>query len=254
MKNRFSTILIDDEPLAVNRLHRLLARYEEIEIIADAGNGESGLQLIELHQPDLVFLDIQMPVLTGFEMLKRLKYIPKVIFTTAYEEHAIKAFEENSIDYLLKPIEPERLDKAIEKLKRLSKTETVAWPEQLNLILKTIGSVKEEIKSVPVKIGDRILLIRLDQIVYFEAKDKYVYLHTEEGVEYLVDFTLSALEEKLPVAFVRVHRAYMINRNKIKEIHKGFSNSFILVMKDKNLTKIYSGRSFSENVKKVFEI
>ena len=248
------TILIDDEPLAINRLRRLLDKYRgEIEVVAEAINGEQGLQLVEQIQPDLIFLDIEMPVLNGFEMLAKLKHLPKVIFTTAFEEYAIKAFEENSIDYLLKPIEPERLDKAIEKLKRLSNNDASLMQEQINAVVNALN-VKKDVKAFPVRIGDKIILIKPEQIVYLEAKDKYVFIVTDENIEYLTDFTLTSLEEKLGAPFMRIHRSFMINTDKIKEFHKGDSSSYIVVMKDKKNTKIYSGRSYSENVRSLFEL
>lgn len=114
----WKTIIIDDEQLARQRIKRLLAQYDEVDVVAEAENGAEGLELIQLHQPDLIFLDIEMPILNGFEMLAKLSNPPKVVFTTAYDQYAIKAFEEGSIDYLLKPIETERLDKTIKKLKQ----------------------------------------------------------------------------------------------------------------------------------------
>ncbi len=254
MNTPVKAIIIEDEVLAIKRLRRLLENYaDEIEVVAEAANGEQGLQLVEQHKPGLIFLDIEMPVMNGFEMLSRLKHLPKVIFTTAFEDYAIKAFEENSIDYLLKPIEPERLDKAIQKLKRLGNTDTSLLPEQINAVVKALH-VKKEIKSLPVKMGDKIFLIKPEQIAFLEAKDKYVYIVTDDNMEYLTDFTLTSLEEKLSRPFMRVHRAYIINCDKVKEFHKGDSGSFIITMKDKKNTRIYSGRSYSENVKSLFEI
>jgi two-component system, LytTR family, response regulator len=246
-------ILIDDEPLALKRLHRLLEKHNNrIEIVAEATDGAAGLKAVEEHRPDLIFLDVEMPVMNGFEMLSQLKHIPKIIFTTAFEEYAIKAFEENSIDYLLKPIDAERLDKAIEKFNRFSKPENIQ-PDQISNLLASMQT-KKEIKSIPVKIGDRFLLINTSQIVFMEAKDKYVYLVTDDNNEYLTDFTLAALEEKLSTPFLRIHRAYMINADKIREVHKGFNGSFIFSMKDQKNTKINSGRSYNETVKKIFEL
>ncbi|HMG14737.1 MAG TPA: LytTR family transcriptional regulator DNA-binding domain-containing protein [Saprospiraceae bacterium] len=254
MKSVYTVIIIDDELLALKRLKRLMEKHvESFEILAEAYNGEEGLKLIEQHKPDLIFLDIEMPGMNGFEMLNKLEYLPKIIFTTAFDEYAIKAFEENSIDYLLKPIELERLDKAVEKLKRLSGVETEALPLQLNKLIAEL-KVKKVVKSIPVKIGDKILLIKPEQISYLEAKDKYVFIVTDENKEYLTDFTLTSLEEKLSLPFLRVHRAFMINCDKIKEIHKGFNGSFSLIMKDSNKTKIQTGRSYNDNVKGIFEL
>src|SRR5688572_29341403 len=252
MKAPFKTVLIDDEPLAIKRLNRLLESHNEtIEIIGTASSGEEGLQLVNRLRPDLIFLDIEMPIMTGFDMLGLLHYQPKIIFTTAFDNYAIKAFEENSIDYLLKPVEQERLDKALDKLKRLGAQNIE--PDQLQKMLNALQPVKN-FKSFPVKVGDKILLIKPEEITYLEARDKYVFIVTESNKEYITDFSLTTLEEKLPEPFLRVHRSFIINCDKIKEVHKGFSGSFIIVMTDKNQTKINSGRSFNEQVKRILEL
>jgi len=119
--NKFTCIIIDDEELARQRLIRLITPYNIFEIVAQASNGQEGLKLVEAYQPDVIFLDVEMPVMNGFEMLSKLKKQPKVIFTTAYDQYAIKAFEENSLDYLLKPVEKDRLDKCVVKLQEMHK-------------------------------------------------------------------------------------------------------------------------------------
>lgn len=191
-----------------------------------------------------------MPVLGGFEMLAKLKYHPKIVFTTAYDQYAVKAFEEGSVDYLIKPIELERLDKTIKKLKQVHQI-----PNQLNieeLLLKFNG--KKEIKTLTVKLGDKILLVKLTDIVHIQAEDKYVFLHTADGKKHLTDFTLSTLEEKLPEDFVRIHRSDIINTNYIKEIRKGFNGSLIFVINTIGETRITSSRSNSEALRERFDI
>ncbi len=195
MDKRWNTFIIDDEELARQRLKRLLAPHDSIHIIGDAANGQQGLQQIEKLHPDLVFLDIEMPVLNGFEMLSRLAKPPKVIFTTAYDQYAVKAFEEESIDYLLKPIEEERLSKAINRLQTLSGATDYTIP--LDLLMKQL-KIKKEVKTLTVKIGDRILLIKIQDLVYIEAEEKYVFLNTLDGKRNLTDFTITSLTEKLP--------------------------------------------------------
>lgn len=246
----WKTIIIDDEQLARQRIKRLLKEYSELTIIAEAENGAEGLLLIEQHQPDLIFLDIEMPILNGFEMLAKLKHSPKVVFTTAYDQYAIKAFEEGSIDYLLKPIELERLDKTIKKLKQ-----TNLVPAQLNLdeLIKKINR-QTEIKTLTVKLGDKILLIKLSDIINIQAEDKYVFLHTVDGKKHLTDFTLSVLEEKLPEDFIRIHRSDIINTNYIKEIRKGFNGALIFVLNNQAETKVSSSRSNSEALRNRFDI
>lgn len=245
----WKTIIIEDEQLARKRLQRLLANYAEIDIIAEAENGAQGLELINQHQPDLVFLDIEMPILNGFEMLSKLKEkSPKVVFTTAYDQYAIKAFEEGSIDYLLKPIELERLDKTIAKLKQTNLAKPIIAIEDLIQQIKG----KTTLKTLTVKLGDRILLIKFDDIVHIQAEDKYVFLHTVDGKKHLTDYTLSTLEAKLPEDFLRIHRSDIINNNHINEIRRGFNGSLIFVMS--NGTKVTSSRSNSESLRLRFEI
>jgi two-component system LytT family response regulator len=245
------TIIIDDEELARKRLARLLAPYDHIEIIGEAANGQEGLEKIEKLLPDLVFLDIEMPVFNGFEMLARLKHQPKVVFATAYDQYAIKAFEEDSIDYLLKPVEPERLEKTIKKLQQTQQQ----LPDylQLQALMKQL-QVKKEIKTLTVKIGDKIILVKLDTIVYVDAEEKYVFLHTSDEKKHLTDFTISSLEEKLPEQFVRIHRSYVINSDYIKEIRKSFNGSFVFVMNDKGNTRLTSSRSNSDTLREKFNI
>jgi two-component system LytT family response regulator len=246
----WKTIIIDDEQLARQRLKRLLKAYDEIDVIAEAEDGESGLESINTYRPELIFLDIEMPVLNGFEMLAKLTHQPKVVFTTAYDQYAIKAFEEGSIDYLLKPIEIERLDKTIKKLKQ---TNLAAAPVQIEELLRQMQP-KKTVKTLTVKIGDKILLIKVTDIVYVQAEDKYVFLHTMDGKKHLTDFTLSALEEKLPEEFIRIHRSEIINTEYIKEIRKGFNGALVFVLNNTENTKVTSSRSNSEALRLRFDI
>lgn len=246
----WKTLIIDDEALARQRIKRLLKAYGEIEVIAEAEDGEKGIACINHHRPDLIFLDIEMPVLNGFEMLAKLTHQPKVVFTTAYDQYAIKAFEEGSIDYLLKPIEIERLDKTIKKLRQ---TNLAFAPVQIDDLIRQM-QVKKAIKTLTVKLGDKILLIKLTDIVYVQAEDKYVFLHTADGKKHLTDFTLSALEEKLPEEFLRVHRSEIINTEYIKEIRKGFNGALVFVLNNTAETRVTSSRSNSEALRIRFDI
>lgn len=252
MSKLFKTIIIDDEELARLRLIRLLKNYTDIiEVIAEAVNGEDGLQKVEALQPDLIFLDIEMPVYNGFEMLSRLKHSPRVIFTTAYDQYAIKAFEEDSIDYLLKPVEAERLELTIKKLEKVNKQEEVNLP--LESLLRQLN-VKKDRKTITVKIGDRILLVKPEDIASIQAEDKYVFLCCLDGKRHLTDFTVTSLEEKLPNSFIRINRSTLINTDHISEIRKGFNGSLIFVMKDKESTKLSSSRRYGEVLREHFDI
>ena len=183
MSQRFKVILVEDEKLARNRLKKLLKEHEGvIEIIGEADNGEDGYILANKERPDIIFLDIQMPVLNGFEMLDYIEYNPKIIFTTAYEEYAIAAFEENSIDYLLKPIKPERLLKTIEKLSLVEKTqnETSVEMEKMMQVINRINPEGER-DSIAVSVGEKIIFIKFEDIIYFKAEDKYVFIHDKDN-------------------------------------------------------------------------
>jgi len=249
--SKWKTIIIDDEQLARQRLARLLKPYDMIDIVGEAVNGQDGLEKIESLLPDLIFLDIEMPVFNGFEMLARLKHQPKVVFTTAYDQYAIKAFEEDSVDYLLKPVETDRLEKTIDKLRRTQHQPPAELP--LEALMRQLN-IKKDIKTLTVKIGDKILLIKLDTIVYIEAEDKYVFLHTADGKKHLTDFTISSLEEKLPEQFVRIHRGYVINSDHIKEIRRGFNGAFVFVMNNGENTRLTSSRSNGEALRERFGI
>lgn len=251
MDKCWNTVIIDDETLARQRLKRLLADHENIRIIGEAANGQDGLQQIELLNPDLIFLDIEMPVLNGFEMLSKLKNPPKVIFTTAYDQYAVKAFEEESIDYLLKPIEKERLEKAVTKLKKLQANPSYTIP--LEHLMQQLH-VKKDLKTLTVKIGDRILLVKLQDLSFIEAEDKYVFLNTVDGKRNLTDFTISSLEEKLPGHFVKINRGTIINSELIREIRKGFNGAFFFIMDDSNGTKLSSSRGQGPALREVFGI
>jgi two-component system LytT family response regulator len=251
MNKTWKTLIIDDERLARQRLVRLLKPYEHIDIIGEAVNGQDGLEKIEELKPDLIFLDIEMPVFNGFEMLRQLKHQPKVVFTTAYDQYAIKAFEEDSIDYLLKPVETNRIEKTIEKLQRTQHQPPPYLP--LQALIEQLH-IKKDIKTLTVKIGDKILLIKLDRIIYIEAEEKYVFLHTADGKKHLTDFTISSLEKKLPEVFVCVHRSIIINSDHIKEIRKGFNGAFVFVMNNHENTCISSSRSNGERLRERFGI
>ena len=248
------TILIDDEPLAIGRLKRLLGKYEDFEVIDEAKNGQEGLEKIESHQPDVIFLDIEMPVLTGFEMLARLSFMPLVVFATAYDQYAIRAFEENSIDYLLKPIEADRLEKTVEKLRKLKSNSANSSMNSSLLKLIEQFKPKKDIHSISVKSGEKILFIPLNEISFFEAEDKYVFLNTTEGKQYLTNYTITALEEKLPENFVRVSRSSIVNSLLIKELQKYFSGKYLVLMRDTKASKIETGSTYGDNLKKLMEI
>lgn len=251
------TILIDDEVLALSRLKRLLLKHPEtFLIVSEAQNGAEGLVEIDKHQPDIIFLDIEMPLLNGFEMLSKLSKMPLVVFSTAYDQYAIRAFEENSVDYLLKPVENDRLLKTIEKIHNISKAGTSngqnPYSENLLKLLEEMKP-KKEIFSLSVKSGDRILLIPLTEITHFEADEKYVFLNTLDGQKYLLNYTLTSLEEKLPAHYLRISRAGIVNSHHIKEIQKHFGGKYMILMRDRKASQLSSGSTYGEVIRHLLD-
>lgn len=206
------SILIDDEPLARSLLAELLEDENDIEIVASCNDGFEGIKAIQEHQPDLIFLDIQMPKITGFELLELLDNPPLVIFTTAYDEYALKAFEVNALDYLLKPISTERLKKALERVRSQIKHPEVASVPDLKAL-----QLPEQSQRIVVKDGGHIKIIPLPEVLYLEAADDYVKV-TTAAKYYLKHQRMAHFEVQLPAhQFVRVHRSYIVN---IQHIHK----------------------------------
>lgn len=207
-------IIIDDEPLARMIIRDYLEQESDIEVIAECGDGFEGAKAIQQHKPDLIFLDIQMPKLTGFEMLEIIDELPHVIFTTAFEEFAIRAFEKNAVDYLLKPINQERFSKALEKLRNIHGNQQ---PKQNLQQLKT--DIEEEtLERIVVKNGIQIKLIPAQQIIFLEAYDDYVKIHTQDGM-FLKNKTMSSFEKQLDSKqFVRVHRSFIIKVDQLAKI------------------------------------
>ncbi len=220
----FQTLLIDDEPLAIDRLKRLLAPHENtVQIIDTAQNGEEAIEKIQSLNPDLIFLDIQMPGLNGFEVLEKLEKLPFVIFCTAYDAYALKAFETHAIDYLLKPVEPERLQKSLDKLKTYTANQQTDFNQQIASLLNHLNP--EKTKQIKVNIGDRIRLVNVEDILYFQASQKYVEAHTQDEY-YLLNQSLNDLEDELPEAFVRIHRSVIVQMKMVEEIIKSDTGNY----------------------------
>ena len=252
MNQLYKAIVVDDEPAARRLMKNMLQDHQDIiQIIGEAGTGREAIRQVSALQPDLVFLDIQMPDLTGFEVLDQLSQKPNIIFTTAYEQYAIKAFETFSIDYLLKPIKEERLLQSMEKLKRFGRLNTNLDAESLKELIRQVQTAKQA-TALSIRTGDRIVLLRYEQIVYLEAQDKYVYIYTGDGQKYLTDQTLSSLEERLPGQFFRVQKSFLINRNRIREMHRHFNGRYLFLMDDKAGSRITSGRTYYEGIKAGF--
>jgi two-component system LytT family response regulator len=241
-------VVVDDEDLARRRLLKLLQRYPaEVEIIGEAASGEEAVAVISSLRPDLVFLDVQMPGCDGFEVVRRLKGKPFIVFATAYNEYALKAFEENSVDYLLKPVEQARLDRTMEKLRTFLPSSSPAMSGNIEKMLSRLA--EPQLRRLKVTQGDKIYLIDLSEVAYFESREKYTYLHTKDR-EYVIDETLATLEGKLDGrTFVRIHRAYIVNVSFIREIVRWFAGRFKVRLSDAKNTELVATRSYAGNIR-----
>ena len=214
--------LVDDEPLALERLSRLLHQTGRVDLMGSATVPEEAVATLTADPPDVCFLDIQMPRLNGFEVLARLPSQPVVVFTTAYDHYALQAFGVNSVDYLLKPIEPEALERALTKVERLRATRQPAQPD-LQVLLKQLAESLRETKPeyperIASRLGDRLWFLDLARVTHFYAEDKLTYA-ASQGKAYCVDYAMTELETKLdPRKFVRIHRSTVVNLDWIKEV------------------------------------
>jgi len=203
-----------------------LAAYPGMEVVQECNDGFAGVKAIQQYQPDLVFLDIQMPKINGFEMLELIENPPAVIFATAFEEFAIKAFETHAVDYLLKPFSKERFDKAMQKFLQLQK----AKPEQTQALLDAVSASSPiQASRIVLKDGGKIKIIPIPSIHYFEAADDYVKIHTQEGA-FLKKKTMQHFEDVLQQNFVRVHRSYIINTQLITRIDPYEKDSHLVLL------------------------
>lgn len=207
-------ILIDDEPLSREIIKSYLKKFPTVDVVAECNDGFEGVKSIQEHQPDLIFLDIQMPKINGFEMLELVNPVPHVIFITAFDEYALKAFEANAIDYLLKPVSEDRFEKALKKF--LAKFPQPEAP--LQEFLETVSQSNTLVNRIVVKTGNKVKIIPVHEIQYLEADDDFVKIVTHEG-SFLKNKTMAYYEKVLdPQHFVRVHRSYIVHLSQITKI------------------------------------
>lgn len=222
-------IIIDDEPLARVIVREYLQGFNEIEMVQECNDGFEGLKAITHHQPDLIFLDIQMPKINGFELLELIEQPPAVIFTTAFDEYAIKAFETHAVDYLLKPFSKERFTKAVQKW--LSQVQTGQQKSATQSLLQSPAETPVQAERIVVKMGSKIKIIPVSEIHYFEAADDYVKLHTGEG-SFLKNKRMSYFEASLRgQQFVRTHRSFIVNVQEITRIDPYEKDAHIAMLK-----------------------
>ncbi len=238
--------LVDDEPLALKRLSRMLAATGRVEISGQSADPEQAVAAIRAAKPDVLFLDIEMPGMTGFEMLARLEPQPLIVFTTAYDRYALQAFGVNSIDYLLKPIESAQLDRALDKIERI-RGGAEPRPE-IKELLARVASLADPARQpqypdrVASRIGERIEFVELSRVTHFFASDKLTYAATP-AKNYVVDHTIQELEQKLdPRKFIRIHRATLLNVDYIQELHAWFAGRMLVRLKDEKRTELNVSR------------
>lgn len=224
-------IIIDDEPLARMIVQEYLQSYPNITVLQECNDGFEGIKAIQQYHPDLIFLDIQMPKINGFEMLEVADNPPDVIFTTAFDEYAIRAFEAHAVDYLLKPFSKDRFDKAVRKwLDRFAGHQAATEASTQEALLETASSSPTQQQRIVVKTAGKIKIIPLEDIHYLEASDDYVKIHTHNGA-FLKNRTMSYFEQVLdPNRFVRTHRSYIINVQQVTRIDPYEKDSHLCIL------------------------
>jgi two-component system LytT family response regulator len=253
MTAKITALIVDDEPLARKFVRRMLEKHSSVEIVGECGNGQEAVGAITEKKPDLVFLDVQMPEMDGFTALETVgaAALPQIVFVTAYEQYAIHAFEAAALDYLLKPFDQPRFDKAMTRV-----YEKFADREQARTEQKQIAALLENVREKPmylerliVKTGGRIIFLKTSEVDWIQADDKYAHLHAGNK-SHLVRQTLGTLEAQLdPHKFIRIHRSAIVNIERIKELQPMFTGEHTVVLE--NGTKLTLSRSYKN---KLFEI
>jgi two-component system, LytTR family, response regulator len=249
---KIRVLIVDDEPLAREGIRMRLQPAPDIEIIGECRNGREAVAAILRDAPELVFLDIQMPRMDGFAVIEAVgaQRMPQVIFVTAYDEHALRAFEVHALDYLLKPMDGARFAEALARARdRIRGKNLEAIAAQLQQMMSALKGEKDYLKRLSIKSAGRILLLGVDEIDWIEAADNYVQVHAGQDSHLLLS-TMNSLETRLnPQQFLRIHRSTIVNLKRIKELHPMFHGEFRVILQDN--TQLTSGRSYSKNLQKL---
>ncbi|HZP47159.1 MAG TPA: LytTR family DNA-binding domain-containing protein [Vicinamibacterales bacterium] len=250
-------VLVDDEQLARDELGFLLGQVGGVEVVGQAGNGVEALTTIDRLQPDVVFLDVQMPGLTGFEVARRMldaNASSHIVFVTAYDQHAIEAFDVNAVDYLLKPVDPARLMLAVQRTRtRLASARPLH--DQIERIVQLVAERQGRKERLAIKVGERFMLVQAEEIVFASLIDEGITVVTDQHSGASNYRTLDELQERLdPSVFWRVHRSHLVNINKIKEIVPWFSRNYILRMKDEKATEIPVSRTQTRRLREYLKL
>ncbi len=249
---KFTVIIVDDENPARELIKNFLKSYDEFEVIDEAANGFDGCLKINQHKPDLIFLDVQMPKLSGVEVLDLLeKPFPFVIFSTAYDQYAVQAFEKNALDYLLKPYNKDRFKRAIDKFIEKFNNKASS-PVQTDQLLEGIKAKEEKINRIPVRSGSKIHVLKLEEVKFIEAQDDYIKIHSTKGV-FLKQQTMKHMESNLPDdIFVRIHRSYILNINFLGQLEIYDRYGYTAVTTDNN--KLPVSRQGASKLKKAIQM
>lgn len=251
---KINTLIVDDEPLARDRVKRFLRDEHDINIIGECGNGREAVAAIKDKKPDLVFLDIQMPEKNGFEVVKSLddKSMPSVIFVTAYDQYALQAFDVHALDYLLKPFNRERLHKAVSHARDQIETKRMGnLDERLASLIADLRGEKKYLERLVVKSVGRVFFLKVDEIDWIEAAGNYVKLHAGREA-HMIRETMNGIEAKLdPDKFLRIHRSTVVHIDRIKELHPMFSGDYAVILR--NGTELALSRNYRERLLELFE-
>jgi len=251
---KIRTLIVDDEPLARDRIKRFLRDEPDIKLIGESGNGAEAIEKIKAEKPDLVFLDIQMPEKNGFEVVKALdaKSLPTIIFVTAYDQYALQAFDVHALDYLLKPFNRERIKRAVARARENVEQRTFGnLDERLASLLADLKGEKKYLERLVVKSTGRVFFLKTDEIDWIEAAGNYVKLHVGRD-SHMIRETMNGIEAKLdPDQFLRIHRSTVVNIDRIKELHPMFSGDYAVILR--NGTELALSRNYRDRFSELFE-
>ena len=256
MSTRLRVVIADDERPARSFLAATLRTFKDVELIGEAVNGTEAVKLIEKGKPDVAFLDLQMPELDGIGVVKLLRKtsMPLIAFVTAYDSHAVRAFELNAVDYLLKPVDHARLELAVERVRRRIASDGVSNAD-LEKIVQLVAERQSRRERLAIKVGERFLLIQSEEIIYASLADEGITVVTGQHAGTSNYRTLDDLHDRLdPTVFWRVHRSHLVNINKIKEIVPWFSRNYILRMKDEKSTEIPVSRTQTRRLREYLKL
>jgi len=250
---RLRVAIVDDEKPARDRLKRLLAAMDDVEVAGEAGDVASAVELLDRERPDLCLLDVQMPGGSGFDVLERAAHVPPVVFTTAFDHYAVRAFEVKSLDYLLKPVHRDRLEEAVDRVRAARGRAAATTPEEMLRLLEEIrggrGAPQAPLR-IPAKRGAKILLLEPSDVIWFESEGELVHARTADG-RALVERSLADLEEVLAGAFFRIHRSYLVNLSRVGAIVPEDGGTYRVVMKDDAHTPLPLSRRQAQKLREI---